>query len=336
MLEPPDIQDEAIVVGVQESYGLGVTQVAFLPLGADRNTAVYRVTTADHAAYFLKLRRGGFDDVSVLLPQALRDQGLAELIVPLPTRSGQLWDRFGEYTAVLYPYVDGQDGYAVSITDDQWVALGAAIKKLHTAILPPVLWARIPLETYPSWGRETVRIWITGRKVPLHTDGIAREMAQYLESKREVILDLVDRTEQLADDLVSQPREFVVCHADLHAGNVLIDAGGRLFIVDWDAPIRAPKERDLMVPGGAQGFGGRSPAEEETLFFRGYGPSPVDAVALAYYRCERIIQDIAVECELVFMSDAATADRAQEFEYLTWNFRPGGPLDAAKRLAAYG
>lgn len=332
MLEPPDIQDEAIAIGVQEGYGLRVTQVAFLPLGADRNTAVYRLTTGDHTSYFLKLRRDDFDEISILLPQALHVLGLTEIIAPLTTRAGHSWSRIGEFTAVLYPYVDGQDGYTVPMTNDQWVAIGAAVKKLHTATLPPSLLTRIPLETYPSWGRETVRTWTTRRIEPIHTDAPALEMAQYLESKRAVILDLVDWAERLAADLVSQPREFVVCHADLHAGNVLIDAADRLFIVDWDTPVRAPKERDLMVPGGAQGFGGRTAAEEEALFYQGYGPTAVDPAALAYYRCERIIQDIAVECEMVFRGDAGQADRAQEFEYLTWNFRPGGPLEAAYRF----
>jgi hypothetical protein len=42
MLEKPDLQDERIFACLQDEYGLLVVQVAFLPLGADRDTAVYR------------------------------------------------------------------------------------------------------------------------------------------------------------------------------------------------------------------------------------------------------------------------------------------------------
>jgi spectinomycin phosphotransferase len=42
MLEKPDLQDEKIGACLQDEYGLLAVQVAFLPLGADMNTAVYR------------------------------------------------------------------------------------------------------------------------------------------------------------------------------------------------------------------------------------------------------------------------------------------------------
>jgi spectinomycin phosphotransferase len=35
-----------------------------------------------------------------------------------------------------------------------------------------------------------------------------------------------------------------------HAGNVVVGADNELTIVDWDEPILAPKERDLMFIGG--------------------------------------------------------------------------------------
>ena len=44
MLEKPDLQDEKIIACLQDEYGLLVVQVAFLPLGADRDTAVYRAS----------------------------------------------------------------------------------------------------------------------------------------------------------------------------------------------------------------------------------------------------------------------------------------------------
>ena len=55
MLEKPDLQDDHIIVCVQEAYGLRVIHIAFLPLGADRNTAVYRIVVDDGTPYFLKL-----------------------------------------------------------------------------------------------------------------------------------------------------------------------------------------------------------------------------------------------------------------------------------------
>ena len=35
--------------------------------------------------------------------------------------------------------------------------------------------------------------------------------------------------------------EFVLCHSDIHGGNVLIDGNDAIYIVDWDEPIIALK-----------------------------------------------------------------------------------------------
>ncbi len=65
MLERPNITNEEIAACLQEAYGLEVARVAFLPLGADVNTAVFSVTTPSETDYFLKLRRGEFVETAV-------------------------------------------------------------------------------------------------------------------------------------------------------------------------------------------------------------------------------------------------------------------------------
>ena len=91
----------------------------------------------------------------------------------------------------------------------------------------------------------------------------------------------------------------------------------------------APKERDLMFIGGAQGFAGHTAQEEETLFYRGYGQTQIDPIALAYYRYERIIQDIAVFCEQIFLTNEGGEDREQSLRYLTSNFLPNNTIEIA-------
>lgn len=69
--------------------------------------------------------------------------------------------------------------------------------------------------------------------------------------------------------------------------------------------------------------------EEEALFYQGYGPTPLDPVALAYYRYERIIEDIAVECRLIFSGAGSDEDRARELRFLMSNFLPNHALAIA-------
>ena len=329
MLEKPDLQDRRIMTCLDEQFGLSVAQVSFLPLGADRDTAVYRIVADDEIPYFLKLRRGDFDRTSVALPRFFSDQGIEQIISPLTTKSGQLWGDLDEFRVILYPYVEGRNGYERDLSDRHWVELGTALKSIHTATVPPALLSRIRHETYtPTW-REMARMFLERAEDGAYDESLARRLVVFLNARRDEISELIGRAERLARDLQARSPEFVVCHSDLHAGNVLIDADDALYIVDWDEPILAPKERDLMFVGGAQGFSGHTAQEEAALFYQGYGQTQIDPVALAYYRYERIVQDIALFCEQILLTDGGGKDREQSFHYLTSNFLPNGTIEIA-------
>ncbi|MAU10048.1 MAG: hypothetical protein CL607_09525 [Anaerolineaceae bacterium] len=71
MLEKPPIADETILACIAEAYGLKMHSLAFLALGADVDTAVYRAIDAAESAYFVKLRQANFDANSLIVPSYL-------------------------------------------------------------------------------------------------------------------------------------------------------------------------------------------------------------------------------------------------------------------------
>ncbi|MEZ4595032.1 MAG: phosphotransferase [Chloroflexota bacterium] len=328
MLEKPAIADAEIVACVQAAFGLPVREVAFLPLGADGNTAVYQLITQDKKPYFLKLRSGPFKEISVTLPHFLHAQGIAELISPCPTKSGGLWAGLADYKVMLYPFIEGHDAYDVPLTDDQWRQFGAALRQVHTAVLPQILTTTIPTESYSARFRELVKEFMLDIQKRPFADPVAQQMAAFLDEKRDVVAQLVEQTELLAEIVRKRPSPHVLCHSDIHAWNLLISQDGALYIVDWDDPILAPKERDLMFIGAGLGDIWRTP-REAALFYDGYGPTELDQDLLAYYRCERIIQDIAAYAEQIFLSDAGGADRAVALQQLASNFLPDGTIEIA-------
>jgi spectinomycin phosphotransferase len=330
MLEKPDLRDGAIAATLQHAYGVRAIEVAFLPLGADRNTAVYRVVAEDGTPFFLKLRSGAFDETSVALPKFLSDQGIRQIIPPLATGAGRLWAELDAFKAILYPFVEGRNGYEVELSDRHWVEFGSALKRVHTAPAAPALTGRIQQESYAPQGRAAVTAFLK-RANERFADATAAKLAAFLRARRDGIADLVARAERLARALQARSPALVVCHSDVHAGNVLIGTDDAFYIVDWDSPILAPRERDLMFAGGGQGFRGHTPQEEEALFYRGYGQTQIDRQALAYYRYERIVQDIAAFCEQLLLTEEGGADREQSFRYLASIFRPDGTLERAYR-----
>jgi spectinomycin phosphotransferase len=265
----------------------------------------------------------------VALPKFLSDQGIAQILAPLTSKTGQLWASLEAFKVVLYPFVEGCNGYQVGLSDRQWLDFGAALKSIHTAVLPPALTRRIQQEAYSAQWREIVRRFLERAEDGAFDDPVATKLAAFLQAKGEKIFDLVGRAERLAQALKAQSPDFVLCHSDIHAGNILIDANDGFYIVDWDDPILAPKERDLMFIGGGLLGKWRTPREEETLFYRGYGQTRIDPTALAYYRYERIIQDIAVFCERIVLKTEGDEDREQSFQYLTSNFLPNSTIEIA-------
>lgn len=331
MLEKPDIPDEKIITCLQKEYGLRLTGLAFLPLGGDLSTAVYRAAADDETHYFCKLKRGSFDEISVELPGFLHEQGITQIIPPLVTRAGALWAELDEFRLILYPFVEGRSGFEIELSDDHWAVFGAALKRIHSIEVPLPISHKIEKESYsPAWRDRCGGIL---RRLGEETfdDPITLQLAEFLLPKGETILELIGRAERLAQILASRSPEWVLCHSDIHPGNLFIDSPSSLFIVDWDYPMLAPKERDLMFIGGGQGFVGRTSQEEEMLFYRYYGQSAIDPVAMAYYRCERSIMDISVECPRIFSPTLGDQDRAQSLQILTWLFMPDGSIEIALR-----
>jgi spectinomycin phosphotransferase len=329
MLEKPDLPDDYMIACLHDAYGLPVRQIAFLPLGADSNTAVYRAVMADDTAYFVKLRRGVFDEMSVVLPKFLSDLGIRQIIGPLATKTGQLWAPLEQFTVTLYPFIEGRNGYDCVLSDNQWVDFGRAMKSIHTAVIPPSILTHIQRETYSSQWRNIVKGYMEQVELQTFQEPIAARLATFLRTKRAQIVDLIGRTERLAQAFETRSREYTLCHADIHAGNILLDAANTMYIVDWDTAVLAPKERDLMFIGSGLMGNGRTLQEEQRLFYHGYGQTAIDPIGIAYYRYERIIQDIAAFCEEIFLTLEGDDDREQSLRYLVSNFQPGGVLDIA-------
>src|SRR6478735_3466355 len=116
MLEKPNVPDETLRACLRDRYDVHATQIAFLPIGNDVDTAAYRVVADDGTPYFLKLR-GWSRSCSVApttetIPRFLHEQGIAPIIAPIETTDRQLWTLLDTYAVILFPFVAGQNGFA--------------------------------------------------------------------------------------------------------------------------------------------------------------------------------------------------------------------------------
>jgi spectinomycin phosphotransferase len=328
MLERPPISDERITIAMEAIYRENVTRVSFMPLGYDMHTALLRVEERDGTAFFLKLRKEGFNPIAVRLPQYLHRIGIKGIIPVIDTQEGKAWGQLDGYTTTLYPFIAGVDGYHTKLTDQQWTELGQMFKRIHAASIPDGLTRQISSEKYdPQW-REVVRQLIEMVKLTDFQDPVAHKLSVFMKMKGDDILRILERADELAEILQQRSIDFVLCHADAHPGNYHITAEGEVYLVDWDNPTLAPKEHDLMCIGA--GMSGAKPGgPEEKLFYQGYGNIEIDWQALTYYRYERIIQDIAEFGKQLLLTIEGEKDREQAYQYFVGSFSPGEVVKVA-------
>jgi spectinomycin phosphotransferase len=178
----------------------------------------------------------------------------------------------------------------------------------------------------PPWA-ETVKALTARVRDGQFADDLQASLGAFWQSRQAEIERILARTEDLGRRLQESLPERVLCHADIHTANVLVTAAGGLFIVDWDQPIFAPKERDLMF---VLGMPGADSSRAESMFFRGYGPTRANPLALAYYRYEWVVQEIGDFAARVFLSpNPGEATRQHAVEGFITLFAPGDVVEEA-------
>ena len=339
MRDDPGLSTEGISACLDAHYGLGVASVSFLPIGYDPNAAVYEVVADDGDSYFLKVRLGKVNEASLLVPRALIDLGVRNVLAPLRTRSSGLWcplDGHPGYSVVLFPFVGGQNAMVAGLSDDQWREFGRTLQAMHASGLGEQLRGRLPVETFSLPSAATVRRLLTLVDESGFEGPAAARLAAFWREHAGQIQRMIARAEALGGVLRSRTSERVLCHADIHAANILVDDSGQIRLIDWDGPLVAPKERDLLFVVGSKIARTVEP-REEAMFFEGYSRVEVEQDALIYYRYERIIEDLGEFGKSVFLDPyPGEQARAEDADLVMGFFAPGGMVELAETVAPVG
>ena len=335
MRDDPGLNKGAIAASLNASYGVDAVAIDFLPLGYDANAAVYRVEDRAGTEWFLKIRNGSAHEAGLLVPRALIERGIPNILAPLPARDSVLWrplDGHPGYTVVLYPFVRGDNAMHAEMTDDQWRAFGATLRAVHDSGLHARFDGLLRGESFTLPSAALVRELLDLVHARSFENPIAERFAASWREHAEQIKRLLARAEELGRALQTRRFEPVLCHADIHAANILLAADGGIWLIDWDGPLIAPRERDLLFVVGSRIARDVTP-EEEDRFFEGYGPAEIDPDALVYYRYERIVEDLGEFGKSVFLNpDLSDEARADEAELAMGLFAPGGDIDRAETV----
>jgi spectinomycin phosphotransferase len=326
MLVEPDLDRAVLAAALQRDYGLAASAMRFIPVG--ETAWCYQVTNEQGGRWFVKLGRPGAIEPARAEFALELGRTLAELGLPVPrpeaTRDGALWCWLGGLRLAVFEFVDGaplsdQDLSAAGLTE-RVAGLAAGIHGATGVLAVPV-----PVT-------ETFEVWAAGLRGCLAeleagaggtADGLVAEARALVWPQRVALLGSQERVQALGDAARSQPRERVLCHGDLRGDNLLGDRAGRVWVVDWDGAVLAPRERDLA------GFAGRGFAR----FLAGYQRAAdrgidLDMDLLAFFLLRRNLDDLVDWLGSVLAGDRPVEQRRADLDGVAWCLSRWAALEA--------
>jgi spectinomycin phosphotransferase len=336
--EDPAFDPGAIAACLEARYGVRLAALTFLPIGHDLNAAVYDVAAEDGSHYFLKIRTGPIFAPALLVPRALIELGVHNVLAPLRTLDAALWsplDVDDGCTVVLYPFVRGENAKAAPMSDEQWRTFGRTLRAVHDSGLAAQFRGHLRAEDFALPSAAAVRRLLALVERTEFESAAAARFADFWRANAEGIRRLLARAEELGKSLQAKPFELALCHSDIHGANILVGEDGRIWLVDWDSPLIAPRERDLLFVVGSR-IGRPVEPRHDDLFFEGYGPTEIDPAALVYYRYERAIEDLGEVGVNIFENPSlGEQTRARETDLIINLFAPNGFIDRLETVSRF-
>jgi spectinomycin phosphotransferase len=326
MREQPRVPEERLQACLRDRYDLIPMRLEFLPRGKDYSAGLFRVLTEQGTDYLLKVTSRPLYEPAFLIPHYLKEQGIASVVAPIPNKRHALWTKLEDWTAIVYPYIEGDTAFS-GMTNDHWKQVGNIFRQIHQT-RPPEDCASLRKETfdptaYARWVRTFETQHLAARPGENTSERAVR--ASWL-AHQATIHTIVTSLEKLAQELQAGVHRHVICHADLHGANLIRDQAGHVFVIDWDEVMLAPPERDFIFI--------REP--HAGAFWEGYGQIEIDWTALTYYRWERVAQDL-IECaqNVCLRDDLGEATKAEIAQMFDEMLDGGSNLAAAYSAAAH-
>jgi len=285
-------------------------------VGADARAQLFRGETPDGPAYAVKTSTGPQPGLAVA--DVLARRGVPGVPGPVRTRDGSLAARHATHLLSVVPWVGDRRGLDHGLDLHQWHALGSLLGEVHrtepgdSALvgLPP---AGHDAGTLVSAARSLGGRIAAGDPADLHVRALAGLWADGGAERLRAVADLAEASGR--DEPAWEDAPIVVCHADPHLGNVLLDDAGEVWLVDWDDAVLAAPECDLMFAVG--GVLATPSAAEHQAFAQGYGSVEVHPTRLRFHQAARALHDFVDFAHDVLATDRLTGDhRAWALEVL--------------------
>ncbi len=242
MLTEPNVNKSQLKEILEKEYDFSIDEIAFNPKGYASWSYIIQT---NKGKFFLKLYKPeNFDQKVFDFTADLYSKCHIENIVhPIKTKNNEIYFSFDNFKLVLFNFIDGQTSKEQPLNNNQLEELGelfANIHKSHEIIGPYEV-----REKFEFPFKEGILKIYENIDSLNNLNEIKQQARQVYIKYKENFLNELSQLERLAEKLKSENIEFVNCHGEPSPDNIIVSTEGKTYLIDWDFPIFAPKEKDL-------------------------------------------------------------------------------------------
>jgi spectinomycin phosphotransferase len=319
------IKVENLTAAIEQYYPFTVQALTFKAEGWGGYS--YFVTDSDGNRYFLKLQNethttgifaANSPDFYLSLIFQLHQKKLVNLPKIILTKTGDFSAQFADFKIVIYAFITGREVGFRSWPEGILPKLADQVGKLHAS--RPLLNFEHPfIENFQiAFETELLEyLSILKPKQPENSSGL-QKLRAVLHPRQDVIQVHLKRLLDLQFKLRQRDHAMVICHTDLHGGNLMTDEAGKLFLLDWENAMIAPPEHDLFFWAGDE----EQWEQLWPIYCQEMGEQQPDCNILEFHFLRRALEDVADFVKRILReagSEARDADDIDEIVgFLDW------------------
>jgi spectinomycin phosphotransferase len=287
---------EMLIRTIQEDYGLEVINLDFRQRGWGGDC--YAVDTRIGERYFLKVvdqvinigvAVSSLDFYLDLTDQLYSKRILPHIPHPVHTQNGSLASRIGSFALVVTNFINGEDVGFGNMPGPVLMQLADRVGILHKC-RPQLAFEHPFIEQFETRFVPDLLETLGKLETTSKDDTPGQQLLRgNLLSRKEEINQYLERLKALQKQVKSVEKPMVICHTDLHGGNLMTDDLGNLYILDWENAMIAPREHDMIF------FAGESSLWEIfwPIYQRHFARVELDYEVLRFYFYRRGLEDVA-------------------------------------------
>jgi len=207
----------------------------------------YMIEGSNHEHFFLKIYSDDNipDSAFTFAYDLFAKAGVRNIAHPIPTGHGQMRIQIGDFQIALFSLIPGKTAQEQKLIDEQLERLGGLLAQVHQS--KTVIGEYSVKENFEiPFKDRLLAIFDDMLKIAGNSTKYETRLRFFLEPHRQEFIQELDRLEKLQRKVRTMRLAFVNCHGEPSPGNVLSSNDGEIHLLDWDDPIFAPKEKDLL------------------------------------------------------------------------------------------